>query len=239
MGPDVMPCVSRPRPSGTHMPVIPKRGAGQFVAQDLGAVRTHRDRPWLRASASRRWASADRVRSRSRRSAGPHGTVGLQGRWVKAVVIGISSRLKDTSMVDSETGKRTSVGDYPTGEMRSRVRQVIASLLVVGGVACGAHGWIGEAAASPDQPIPPVSDAARAAGLVDVRTVVPDAVIDLRYATPNNFVGMAMYPADARCLVDESMAAGLATAADTLRSRRRRACLLGLLPTARRPGSDV
>jgi zinc D-Ala-D-Ala dipeptidase len=99
------------------------------------------------------------------------------------------------------------------------VRQVIASLLVVGGVACAAHGWIGAAAASPDHPIPPVSDAARAAGLVDVRTVVPDAVIDLRYATPNNFVGMAMYPADARCLVDDSMAAGLATAADTLRSQ--------------------
>ncbi len=99
------------------------------------------------------------------------------------------------------------------------MRQVIACLLVFGGVACGVLGWIGEAAASPDPPIPPVSDAARAAGLVDVRTVVPDAVIDLRYATPNNFVGMAMYPADARCLVDQSMAAGLATAADTLRSQ--------------------
>jgi zinc D-Ala-D-Ala dipeptidase len=66
-------------------------------------------------------------------------------------------------------------------------------------------------------PVPPVSDAARAAGLVDVRTVVPDAVIDLRYATPNNFVGVPMYPADARCLVHESMAQGLAAAAAVLR----------------------
>jgi D-alanyl-D-alanine dipeptidase len=65
--------------------------------------------------------------------------------------------------------------------------------------------------------VPPVSDAARAAGLVDVRTVVPDAVIDLRYATPNNFVGVSMYPADARCLVHESMAPGLAAAAAVLR----------------------
>ena len=32
---------------------------------------------------------------------------------------------------------------------------------------------------------------------------MPDAVIDLRYATPNNFVGVPMYPAGARCLVDE------------------------------------
>ena len=66
-------------------------------------------------------------------------------------------------------------------------------------------------------PVAPVSDAARAAGLVDVRTVVPDAVIGLRYATANNFVGVPMYPADARCLVHESMAAGLATAATALR----------------------
>ena len=65
--------------------------------------------------------------------------------------------------------------------------------------------------------MPPVSEAARAAGLVDVRTVVPDAVIDLRYATSNNFVGVPLYPADARCLVHESMAAGLAAAAEALR----------------------
>ena len=81
-------------------------------------------------------------------------------------------------------------------------------------------------------PVPPVSDAAQAAGLVDVRTVVPDAVIDLRYATPNNFVGVPLYPADARCLVHESMAPGLATAAAVLRPDGRSARLLGLLPAA-------
>lgn len=75
----------------------------------------------------------------------------------------------------------------------------------------------GLASASPPSPVPPVSDEARAAGLVDVRTAVPDAVIDLRYATSNNFVGVPMYPADARCLVHESMAAGLAAAAEALR----------------------
>ncbi|KUH99642.1 D-alanyl-D-alanine dipeptidase [Mycolicibacterium acapulense] len=75
----------------------------------------------------------------------------------------------------------------------------------------------GVASATPDAPVPPVSDAARAAGLVDVRTAVPDAVIDLRYVTADNFVGEQLYPADARCLVDESMAPGLAAAADALR----------------------
>jgi D-alanyl-D-alanine dipeptidase len=67
--------------------------------------------------------------------------------------------------------------------------------------------------------VPPVSDAARAAGLVDVRSVVPDAVVDLRYATANNFVGVPLYPADARCLVHESMAQDLAAAAAVLRPK--------------------
>lgn len=65
--------------------------------------------------------------------------------------------------------------------------------------------------------MPPVSEAARAAGLVDVRGVVPDAAIDLRYATANNFTGTQLYPPGARCLVHESMAEGLAAAAAVLR----------------------
>jgi D-alanyl-D-alanine dipeptidase len=65
--------------------------------------------------------------------------------------------------------------------------------------------------------VPPVSDAANAAGLVDVRTVVPDAIIDLRYATINNFTHTQLYPADARCLVHQSMGPGLAAAATALR----------------------
>jgi zinc D-Ala-D-Ala dipeptidase len=65
--------------------------------------------------------------------------------------------------------------------------------------------------------VPPISPQAEAAGLVDVRSVVPDAVIDLRYATTNNFVGIPLYPADARCLIHASLAQGLAAAADILR----------------------
>jgi D-alanyl-D-alanine dipeptidase len=65
--------------------------------------------------------------------------------------------------------------------------------------------------------VPPVSPQAQAAGLVDVRTVVPDARIHLRYATTNNFVGQQLYPPDARCLIHQDLAQGLATAADVLR----------------------
>ena len=73
-------------------------------------------------------------------------------------------------------------------------------------------------AARANADVPPLSAAARAAGFVDVRSVVPSAIIDLRYATANNFTRTQLYPADARCLVHESMAPGLAAAAAALAS---------------------
>lgn len=69
----------------------------------------------------------------------------------------------------------------------------------------------------PGPGIPPLSGEAQAAQFVDVRTVVPDAIIDLRYASTNNFTKTRLYPADARCLVHQSMAPGLAAAANALR----------------------
>jgi len=60
--------------------------------------------------------------------------------------------------------------------------------------------------------------ASAAPQLIDVRSVVPDAIIDLRYATADNFVGEPMYPPDARCLIAPSMADRLAAAAKVLRA---------------------
>lgn len=57
------------------------------------------------------------------------------------------------------------------------------------------------------------------AGFVDIHTVIPDAVVDLRYATADNFVGKPLYPPDARCLVHESLAPGLVKAAEVFRAR--------------------
>jgi zinc D-Ala-D-Ala dipeptidase len=55
-------------------------------------------------------------------------------------------------------------------------------------------------------------------GLVEIHTVVPDAVVDLRYATADNFTHERLYPTAARCWVHESMADGLRTAAAALRA---------------------
>ena len=82
------------------------------------------------------------------------------------------------------------------------------------GLACAAP-----AGAAPEGGVPPVGPQARAAGLLDVRSVVPDAIVDLRYATANNFTGVQLYPAGARALVHESLAPGLAAAAGILRQR--------------------
>jgi D-alanyl-D-alanine dipeptidase len=54
--------------------------------------------------------------------------------------------------------------------------------------------------------------------LVDVSEVVPDAVVDLRYATSDNLVHRAVYPAGARCLLLAPVAARLARVAARLRA---------------------
>lgn len=46
---------------------------------------------------------------------------------------------------------------------------------------------------------------------------MPDAILDLRYATTANFTHVQLYPADARCMVHETMVAGLRSAAARLR----------------------
>ncbi|MFI5350017.1 MAG: D-alanyl-D-alanine dipeptidase [Elusimicrobiota bacterium] len=57
--------------------------------------------------------------------------------------------------------------------------------------------------------------------LVDVRTVVPGVVLDIRYATTHNLLGKAVYPESAAFL-RRSTAAKLARAAAALKARGRR-----------------
>jgi len=57
--------------------------------------------------------------------------------------------------------------------------------------------------------------------LVDVRTAVPGIVLDVRYATPRNFLGRALYPKSAAFL-RRSAAAKLARAEAALEKRGRR-----------------
>ncbi|MBL9013125.1 MAG: M15 family metallopeptidase [Myxococcales bacterium] len=64
----------------------------------------------------------------------------------------------------------------------------------------------------------------RAAELVDVAAVIPDAVIDIRYATAGNFTGEALYP-KAVCKLRRAVAEKLAIAAKALRAQQRRLLL--------------
>lgn len=54
--------------------------------------------------------------------------------------------------------------------------------------------------------------------LVDVKTVSPSIVVDLRYATPNNVTGRALYPPTMRAFVLPSVAQQLAGAQKFLRN---------------------
>ncbi len=55
--------------------------------------------------------------------------------------------------------------------------------------------------------------------LVEVTTVIPDAVVDLRYATSDNFMKKQVYPPAARCLLLERSARLLVEAAKVLREQ--------------------
>jgi D-alanyl-D-alanine dipeptidase len=57
------------------------------------------------------------------------------------------------------------------------------------------------------------------APLVEVTTRIPDAVVDLRYATADNFMGKAVYPSEARCLLLEGAVRRLERAAQELRQK--------------------
>lgn len=56
---------------------------------------------------------------------------------------------------------------------------------------------------------------------VELSTVIPDAVIDMRYASANNFVGEVLYPR-ATCKLRRAVAERLAKAAALLRAQERR-----------------
>ena len=60
--------------------------------------------------------------------------------------------------------------------------------------------------------------------LVDVSALIPDAVLDLRYATADNFTGDVLYP-QATCKLRRAVAARLAKAAALLRAQDRRLLL--------------
>eukprot|EP01013_Petalomonas_cantuscygni_P009859 TRINITY_DN22784_c0_g1_i1.p1 TRINITY_DN22784_c0_g1~~TRINITY_DN22784_c0_g1_i1.p1 ORF type:complete len:209 (+),score=24.03 TRINITY_DN22784_c0_g1_i1:89-715(+) len=55
--------------------------------------------------------------------------------------------------------------------------------------------------------------------MIDVTKVIDDVILDMKYATPHNFLGRQVYPAGARCLVLPETAEKLSLAAETLRQQ--------------------
>jgi len=65
----------------------------------------------------------------------------------------------------------------------------------------------------------PLLAAGRAPDLADLAALVPDATVDLRYATARNVAGRALYPPGARCLLLRPVAERLVRAAARLRAQ--------------------
>jgi D-alanyl-D-alanine dipeptidase len=58
--------------------------------------------------------------------------------------------------------------------------------------------------------------------LIEITDLIPDVIIDLRYATENNITGRKLYKTGESAMLDSTVAAQLATAAAVLRKQSRR-----------------
>ncbi len=68
-------------------------------------------------------------------------------------------------------------------------------------------------------PLSPVEKKMKRAGLVDVKTVDPDIMVDLRYSTENNFLGSDVYGEMEQCYLQPGVARMLKKAHEILRTR--------------------
>ena len=82
-------------------------------------------------------------------------------------------------------------------------RWVLLLLVMVGAVGC--------VGARAEQTSPDLA-------LLDVRKVAPQVVVDLRYATAENFTGKVLYPKSARCYLQQDVAEALLAVDKALRA---------------------
>lgn len=100
--------------------------------------------------------------------------------------------------------------------------RLVPLLAVVGLASCGSpqSKFSGTAEEHRSALVPsPVITYAAERGLVDVRSVLPDVVCDLRYATKKNVTGQALYPPDMPCLLNQRTAEKLRHAQDLLKAQ--------------------
>ena len=102
-------------------------------------------------------------------------------------------------------------------------RGLLCLAVMMAGASCGSL----QPRPQPFQPLTDPVVLARAAerGLVEVREVIPDLVVDLRYQDSANVSGRPHYPNDMPCLLRWETAQKLAQAQELLRARGFRLCV--------------
>lgn len=100
----------------------------------------------------------------------------------------------------------------------SRLWRLLPLLLLL--PSCGTSMAVLETAdAPPDAAATPTLKQAHKYGLQEVREVIPDISVDLRYKTARNVAGRPVYPRDMPCLLRTSTLKRLQAAQDTLRNQ--------------------
>ena len=92
-------------------------------------------------------------------------------------------------------------------------------VLFVCGVILSAGCSAGNGCLEQKLPPSPLEKDMKRAGLVDVKTVDPDIMVDLRYSTENNFLGSDVYGEMERCYLQPEVVRMLKKAHDILRTR--------------------
>lgn len=132
----------------------------------------------------------------------------MRERWILPVaLLGLTVLVSGAS---AELGSEAAAGG----------RAAPASRVASAGGAASADGAAPAIGAAPAAPAVPPGGAAPAAAsgeLQQVTELIPDAILDLRYATDDNFMKEAVYPKEATCLLRPKTAARLAKVADRLR----------------------
>ncbi len=120
------------------------------------------------------------------------------------------------------TTANAATSDASTASPRTTTEPALTASASMQGSATAA---VPAAATPPDAAPPPKATSpappAKPDDFVDISLIIPDAVIAMRYAIADNFVGRIIYPVN-RCLLRRTVATQLAAAATTLRAEQRR-----------------
>jgi len=134
---------------------------------------------------------------------------------------GVAKRARSRTSPTSESiaGRRIGIGARAArGALRAASALLLALVATTLATGCSTSSRPSWTSLGLGRQAPPPGPA-KPADLVDITTVDPSIVVDIRYATTNNFTGVAVYPVG-RCLLRREIAEHLARVQTSLQQRK-------------------